>query len=68
MGAASATALVYSRGMKVTFKMFRGSFKSWANLFREASDFANTLDEGKLISISHSADHRDGIVTVWYRR
>tara|TARA_R110002074_G_scaffold60791_1_gene147439 strand:- start:302 stop:466 length:165 start_codon:yes stop_codon:yes gene_type:complete len=54
--------------MKVTFKMFRGSFKSWANLFREASDFANTLDEGKLISISHSADHRDGIVTVWYRR
>lgn len=52
---------------KVTFKMFRGTFSSWASLFREATDFANTLGEGQLISISHSADHSEGVVAVWYR-
>lgn len=54
--------------MTVKYKVFRGSFKSWASLFRDASDFASTLEPDKLISISHSADHSDGIVTVWYRR
>ena len=58
----------YDLAMKVTFKMFRGSFKSWAALFREASDFASTLAPDKLISISHSASGTDGIVTVWYKR
>ncbi|MBZ0151269.1 MAG: hypothetical protein K8J09_07025 [Planctomycetes bacterium] len=52
---------------KVTFKMFRGTWSSWASLFREAADFANSLADGQLISISHSADHQDGVVTVWYR-
>ncbi len=52
----------------ITFKMFRSTLSSWPTLFQEAADFANSLDEGQLISISHSADHSDGVVTVWYRR
>ena len=54
--------------MSVTFKTFRGTFSSWQTLFREASEFASTLSPEKLVSISHSADHSDGIVTVWYWR
>lgn len=53
---------------KVTFKIFRGTWASWAQLFQQAAEFANTLRPDQLISISHSADHQDGVVTVWYRR
>jgi len=52
--------------MKVTFKMFRGAFKDWTSLFGEACDFANTLGPDELLSISHSCDHNDGVVTVWF--
>jgi hypothetical protein len=51
---------------RVEFKMFRGLMISWENLLREAADFASALAPEQLISISHSADHSDGIVTVWY--
>ena len=52
--------------MRVEFQMFRGTMISWDNLFREAAEFAGALAPEQLISISHSADHSDGIVTVWY--
>ncbi len=51
--------------MRVLHKMFR-STKSWDKLFNDATDFATSLDPEKLISISHSADSADGVVTVWY--
>lgn len=51
---------------RVEFRMFRGTLISWDSLFREAADFASALAPGQLISISHSADHSDGIATVWY--
>lgn len=54
--------------MTVTFKMFRGMSKSWTSLFREACDFASLLEDGKLISISHSSEHGEGVVTVWYNQ
>lgn len=54
--------------MTVTFKMFRGTLRSWTSLFREASDFASTIDPDKLISISHSSSGAEGIITVWYHR
>ena len=48
------------------YKIFRGTFASWDELFTEAALFATGLGEGRVISISHSADQRDGVVTVWY--
>jgi hypothetical protein len=51
----------------VQFKVFRGTFASWNTLFTRAAEFASTLSPEKLITISHSADHSQGVVTVWYR-
>jgi hypothetical protein len=50
----------------VEYKIFRGTFASWEDLFTQATTFATTLGDGRLISISHSADHSDGVVAVWY--
>jgi hypothetical protein len=52
--------------MTVTYQHFRGTLKTWDSLFQEAAEFASTLGKERLISISHSADHSDGVVTVWY--
>ncbi|RJP33373.1 MAG: hypothetical protein C4547_12370 [Phycisphaerales bacterium] len=52
--------------MRVLFRHFRGTFRSWRNLFQEATDFATTVGPERLVSISHSADRGEGIVTVWY--
>ena len=50
----------------VRSKVFRGTFASWQMLFDEAAQFATELGGGRLINISHSADHSDGVVVVWY--
>ncbi|HVL12826.1 MAG TPA: hypothetical protein VM529_09680 [Gemmata sp.] len=52
--------------MRVRFKVFRSSFGSWKSLFERAAEFASTLPRDRLISISHSEDRGDGVVTVWY--
>lgn len=52
--------------MRPQFKMFRGTFTSWGNLFQDAVDFATQLQPDQLIGIHHSADRADGVVTVWY--
>ena len=53
--------------MRVIAKTFRATFKSWNQLFGEASDFASELPPERLISISHSSDAGgEGVVTVWY--
>ncbi len=51
---------------RAAFRIFRGTFKSWDTLFQEAADFAATVGPDRLISISHSADKSEGVVTVWY--
>jgi hypothetical protein len=51
--------------MRVDYRMFRGTFKSWNTLFQEAAAFASSVGEN-LISISHSADETQGVVTVWF--
>ena len=51
---------------KVCFKEFRGVFSSWKNLFEQAADFATKVGRENLVSISHSEDNEDGVVTVWY--
>ena len=52
--------------MKITFKVFRGTFSSWHTLFSDAAAFANSLQPDRLINISHSADNSHGVVVVWY--
>lgn len=52
--------------MRVLFRYFRGTFKTWPALFKEAGDFATTVGRDNLISLSHSMEGADGIVTVWY--
>ena len=55
-----------SANMTVAFKKFRGTMATWDELFADAARFASRLKPEHLISISHSADHSDGVVTVWY--
>ena len=50
----------------VQFEIFRGTLATWENLFSEAAEFATSLGHDRLISISHSEDRDDGVVTVWY--
>ena len=52
--------------MRVVFRDFRGVFKTWKVLFQEASDFATEVGRDNLVSISHSSDQSQGIITVWY--
>ncbi len=52
--------------MKVAHRHFRGTLVTWETLFDEAAEFASTLSPERIITISHSSDHSDGIVTVWY--
>lgn len=52
--------------MRVCYKHFRATFKTWEDLFQEAADFATEIGPERVISIAHSADKSEGIVTVWY--
>ena len=52
--------------LRVHFRVFRGTWASFNNLFSQASAFASEIGKDRLISISHSEDKDDGIVTVWY--
>jgi hypothetical protein len=52
--------------MHVSFEVFRGTWSSWVELFAQASEFATQVGPDKLISISHSEDDDEGVVTVWY--
>ena len=51
---------------KIDYKMFRGTLVTWEELFAQAAEFASTLTPEELISISHSEDSNDGVVTVWF--
>lgn len=51
--------------MRVVHRHFRSTFKSWKDLFQEASDFATEVGRERLVSISHSGCCGEGIVTVW---
>jgi hypothetical protein len=50
----------------VRFKQFRGTFTRWEKLFSDAAEFATQVGRERLITISHSADHSEGVVTVWF--
>ena len=51
----------------VKYRDFRGgSLATWDELFEEAAEFATSIGPERLVSISHSADRTEGVVTVWY--
>jgi len=50
----------------VQFEVFRGVWASFPTLFQQAAAFATEIGQARLISISHSEDQSDGVVTVWY--
>ena len=52
--------------MRVDFRVFESSLKSWETLFQEAAEWASQLAPEQLISISHSCDSSEGVVTVWF--
>ena len=52
--------------MQVRFNKFKSSLSSWDSLFTEAAAFASTLQPDRLITISHTARHSEGVVVVWY--
>ncbi|MGB0992922.1 MAG: hypothetical protein ACPG32_10700 [Akkermansiaceae bacterium] len=52
--------------MRADFRTFRGVWSSFDQLFAQAADFASAIGPERLISISHSEDKDDGVVTVWY--
>ena len=72
-GAAEATGTPIAEGgaekaqkWRMAYRMFRGTFETWEALFAEAAQFATEIGPERVVSISHSADRSDGVVTVWY--
>lgn len=52
--------------MQMNFRIFRSMFTSWEELFAEAARFCTEIGPDRVVSISHSENHNDGVVTVWY--
>ena len=48
------------------YKVFRSALTTWESLFGEAAEFATQMGPERLITVSHSADNGEGVVTVWY--
>jgi hypothetical protein len=51
---------------RLKFEIFRSPFSSWETLFERAAAFATSVGRDRVVSISHSSDDVDGVVTVWY--
>ncbi len=51
---------------RLAYRKFRGTLATWDQLFTEAAQFATSQGPERVLSISHSSDHSDGVVTVWY--
>jgi hypothetical protein len=52
--------------MRVLFKTYESKMASREKLFRYASEFATQLGRDRLISLSHSEDRDNIIISVWY--
>ena len=50
----------------VKCKYFKGTLATWETLFGDAAVFAENVGRERLIGISHSQDHYEGVVAVWY--
>jgi hypothetical protein len=52
--------------MRVSFKVFKSTFSSWDDLCQQAADFASEQGRERVINISVSEDHNEGVVIVWF--
>jgi hypothetical protein len=52
--------------MRLTFKSFDSKMASREKLFKAAIEFANKVDRKDLINITHSEDHDNIVITIWY--
>jgi hypothetical protein len=52
--------------MPVRFQLFKSTMKSWNDLCGEAAAFASEKGKERLITISVSEDHNEGVIVVWY--
>ena len=48
------------------FEKFSALVATWESVFSDAADFATQVGRERVVSISHSADRHEAIVTVWY--
>jgi hypothetical protein len=51
---------------QMAFRVFRGTFATWDELFTDAAAFATEIGTERVLSIFYLADRGDGVVTVWY--
>lgn len=52
--------------MVVKCVFFRSMTRSWAELLGETAEFASRVPREDLIDISHSENHKNGVVAVWF--
>ena len=51
---------------QMKFRKFTAYIKSWETVFQEAADFASSVGREQVVSVSHSEDHNEAIITVWF--
>jgi hypothetical protein len=52
--------------MRVLFKAFDSKMASREKLFKAASEFASHVGPERLITLSHSEDRDNIVITIWY--
>jgi hypothetical protein len=52
--------------MPFYFKAFDSKMASREKLFKAAIDFANKIGRERLVNITHSEDHDNIVITIWY--
>jgi len=52
--------------MRVVFKTFESQFATRQKILQKAAGFASELGAERLINITHSEDHNNSIITIWY--
>jgi hypothetical protein len=52
--------------MQVKFELFKSSFRSWDELCTQAAAFASEKGKDRVINLSLSEDHNEGVIIVWY--
>ena len=53
--------------MTLQFKVFRSTVSTWNTLFEQASKFATSIGQERVVNITTSSTNsNEGIVVVWY--
>lgn len=52
--------------LRVAFKAFDSKMASREKLFRAATEFASQIGRDRLITLTHSEDHDNIVITIWY--